>query len=245
MLRDHPVPMSTYNQCRDAYDSKHYVEIPLCDLVSMYDWLFRIGERNRLKIRHIHMSLSNSQFAKVLGERHLVDDPLKPSPVGGDFVEKALELLARGHYLDTFGVSFRQRYLDLSDPRYAAEAGIWQNATNAAANWEAFEKIFSNGLDHRLKNALSTIKGIRKLSCDWAFVTPQPSGSWNDKGANALEGFKEVKECMESGYTDGQMVGTVERTTSIPYVDQSRLTIHDCKSFATISSGYDAFDGTH
>ena len=244
ILPERSVSMPTHNRCRDAHDSKHYVGIPRCDFVSMYDWLFKIGERNRLKIRHIHISFSSSQFAKVLGEWHLVDDPLKPSPVGGDLIEKALELLAHGHNLDTFGVSFRRRYLDFLDPEYVVEAGEWQNATNAAWNWTAFERIFSTGLNHRLKNALSNIKGIRKLSCDWASVTPQPSGSWSDEGANALEGFKEVKECMETGYADRQMVETVERTPSIPCVDQARRAIHDCKSFKTILSGDGASEGT-
>ena len=73
--------MTTYNRCLDAYNGKHYVKIPHCDFVDMYDWLLNIGERNRLKIRYIHISLSGSQFAKVLGEQHLVDDPLKPSPL--------------------------------------------------------------------------------------------------------------------------------------------------------------------
>ena len=47
--------------------------------------------------------------------RHDVDDPLKPAPVDGNLYEKSLELLARGHNLNTFGVSFRQRYYNLFD----------------------------------------------------------------------------------------------------------------------------------
>ena len=246
ILGDLPVPITTYNQCRNARDGKHYVSIPRCDFVSMYDWLFKVGERNRLKIRHIHISLSNSQFAKVLGEgRWFEDDPLKPPPVGGELIEKALKLLGHGHNLDTFGVSFRQCYLDLSDTGHATEAKTWRNVTNAALNWKAFERIFFNGLDHRLKNALSNIKGIRELSCDWASVTPQPSGSWSDEGAKALEGFKEVKKCMETGYAGRQMVEIAEQTPAILYVDQFRHAIHDCKSFATTSSGDGAFEGLH
>ena len=61
--------------------------------------------------RHVHISFSDSQFAKVLGEWHGDDDTMKPSPEGGDLIVKALDLLARGHNLETFGVSFRQRYL--------------------------------------------------------------------------------------------------------------------------------------
>ena len=236
--------ISTYNRCRDSNDGKHYVKIPHCDFVSMHDWLFKIGQRNRAKITHIRISLSGCQFAKVLGEQHLVQDLLQPSPVGGDFIEKALVLLARGHNLNTFGISFRQRYLDLSDAEDGARmTSMWAQETNAALNWTAFKRIFSNGLDHRLKNALSNIKGIRTLDCDLASVTPQPSGSWTDEGAHALKGFKEVKECMEAGYADRQMVETSEPNRSNPYVDQSIDAIHDRKSFATISPGDGAFEG--
>ena len=42
-------------------------------------------------------------------------NPLKPARVDGDVIQKALDLLAREHNLDTFGVSFRQRYLNLVD----------------------------------------------------------------------------------------------------------------------------------
>ena len=236
--------MTTYNGCLDAYNGNHYVMIPRCDFVDMYDWLLSIGKRNRLKIRNIHISLSGSRYAKVLGEQHLIDNPLKPSPVGGDLIKEALALLARGHNLNTFGISFRQRYLDFSDIEDGAGfTSVWAQETNAALIWTAFERIFSNGLDHRLKNALSNIKGIRNLNCDLTSVTPQPSGSWTEEGAHALEGFREVKECMEAGHAGRQMVETSERTFSIPFVDQSTDAIHDRKSFATIFSSDGAFEG--
>ena len=240
--QDRPVSMTPDIRCRDAHNSKHYVEIPLCDFVDMYDWLVKIGERNRLKIRHIHISFSDSQFAKVLGEGHYIDDPLKPSPVGGNLIERALELLARGHNLDTFGVSFQQRYLSFFDVDWVAETQTWENETNAEFIWTAFERIFFNGLDHRLKNALSSIKGIRELSCDWASLIPQPSGSWSHEGANALEGFKEVKQCMEAGHADREVVETAEKAPSMPYVDQSGHATPDCRSFATMSLGDSTFE---
>ena len=83
---DRPASMTSYNRCHDAYDGKHYVKIPHCDFGGMHDWLFKLEERNRLKIRH----LSGSQFAKVFGEQHLVHDPLKPSPVDCEFLIRLL-----------------------------------------------------------------------------------------------------------------------------------------------------------
>lgn len=236
--------ISTYARCGDAHNGKHQVEVPHCDFVGMYDWLFKIGESNRAKISHIRISLSSCQFATVLGEQRLVHDLRKPSPAGGDLIEKALVLLARGHNLNTFGIAFRQRYLDLSDTEDEARVpSMWGQETNAALNWTAFERIFSNGLGHRLKNALSNIKGIGTLICDVASVTPQPSGSWTDEGAHALKGFKEVKECMEAGYADRQMVETSKPDFSNPCVDQSIDAVSDRKCFTTITSGDDAFEG--
>lgn len=52
ILQDDLPSMTTFNRRCDAYDGKHYVEIPHCDFVGINDWLLNIGERNRLKIRH-------------------------------------------------------------------------------------------------------------------------------------------------------------------------------------------------
>ena len=139
--RDNSESIAPENQCLDALDAldgKHYVEIPRCDLGSMCDWLVQIGRRNRLKIRHIQISFSGCQFARVLGEGHDLDDPLKPAPVGGDLLEKALELLGRGHSLDTFGVFFRQRYLSFFAGEWVAEPQPWETLPIAALNWTAF-----------------------------------------------------------------------------------------------------------
>lgn len=64
-------------------------------------------------------------------------------------------------------------------------------------------------------HTLSRIKGIRETICDWTSLTRQHPGSLSDEGANALEGFQEVKKSMETGYADGQMVESAEQTPSI------------------------------
>ena len=242
MLQGSSTSIASQNRCLNAYNGKHFLRIPHCDFVGMCDWLMKIGEKNRIRIKHIQICFSGSQFAQVLGEQRMAHDPLKPSPVGGHLIERALALLARGHNLNTFSVLFRHRYLDLSDTEDGEMTGTWTQNTNAALNWTAFERLFSNGLDHRLKNALSNIKGIRTLVCDLDSVTPQPSGNWSDEGAQALEGFKQVKECMEAGYADRQMVETFERTLSTPFDELSLAATHDRKSFAVIPSSNGALE---
>ena len=220
-------PITTQNRCLNAHHGKHYVNVPHCDFVGMYDWLVQIGDNNRMPIKHIQSCFSGSQFAQVLGEQRMADDPLTPSPVGGHLIERALALLARGHNLNTFSVLFRHRYLNLSEIEDEATTRTWTQNTNAALNWTAFERLFSNGMDHRLKNALSSIKGIRTLICDLDSVTPQPLGNWDEEGAKALESFKEVKACMEAGHADRVMVGSYERTLSNSFDELSLAATHD------------------
>lgn len=38
--------------CFDGSPGRHYVRVPWCDLVGMTNWLIRIGEGNRMRIRH-------------------------------------------------------------------------------------------------------------------------------------------------------------------------------------------------
>ena len=51
----------------------------------MYDWLDNIGQKNRLKIRHIQISFFGCQFARVLGEGHGNDEPFKDVCTFGSF----------------------------------------------------------------------------------------------------------------------------------------------------------------
>ena len=79
--------ITTYDRCLDAYNGKHYVKIPYCDYVDMYDWLLKIGPRNRIQIKHVQICFSGSQFAQVLGEQRLVHDPRGLSSVDPTFCE--------------------------------------------------------------------------------------------------------------------------------------------------------------
>ena len=79
--------------CWDARNGKHHIDIPQCDVVTMHDWLSSIGERNRLKLKHLQFCFYGSQFAKIIDENHPGGKEGKPSPVGGDLLVKALRHL--------------------------------------------------------------------------------------------------------------------------------------------------------
>lgn len=79
--------------CWDARNGKHHIDIPQCDFVTMHDWLSNIGERNRLKLKHLQFCFYGSQFAKVIDETHPGGKEGKPSPVGGDLLVKVLRHL--------------------------------------------------------------------------------------------------------------------------------------------------------
>ena len=79
--------MTTYDRCLNVYNGKHYLKIPYCDFVGMYDWLNKIGEKNKMQIRHIKMCFSGSHFAQVLGEQNSAHDPQELSSVYPTFCE--------------------------------------------------------------------------------------------------------------------------------------------------------------
>ena len=79
--------MTTYDRCLNIYNGKHYLKIPYCDFVSMYDWLNKIGEKNKMQIRYIQICFSGSQFAQVLREQNSAHDPQELSSVDLTFGE--------------------------------------------------------------------------------------------------------------------------------------------------------------
>ena len=69
----------------------------------------------------------------------IVDDPLKLALVDGDLIEKALELLARDHNRDTFGISFRQRsitFFDLDEFFDSEEEPLFIGGRSICDPWE-------------------------------------------------------------------------------------------------------------
>ena len=87
--------------CCISSQGRHYIDLPYCDFVSMHKWLTAIGEKNRMRIRHIQLHFHGPQFVKFLGE-HLGWAPTFPLPltsVGGELLAKASELLGSAHNL--------------------------------------------------------------------------------------------------------------------------------------------------
>lgn len=152
-----------YNdRCYDACSSgEHFIEIPFTDFVTMKRWLSDIGERNRLRIRHIQIHFSDSRFAKVQpAEYWTMSQRLgKPCPVGGDVLAEALEFLASGHNLDTFGIFFES---STGDHPYGVEV---RQREHRKAFGHLFSTIYHPYSD-TMKTALSSIVGNRSLVCE-------------------------------------------------------------------------------
>lgn len=181
-------------RCFDGSPGQHYIHVPWCDLVGMHEWLFAIGEENWLKIRHIQLHFSGTQFVKFLGERHWggSDYLWKPSPVGGDILARALKLLGNAHNLETFRISFN--YPPFDEASEKSQCRI-QNQRLWAR--QAFELLFQPEKPRNLKAALCSITGIKKLICE-NMSTANDSNFRVTDGARARLG--QVIETMEFGH---------------------------------------------
>lgn len=179
--------------CCDS-SHRHYLRVPYCDFVSMHEWLVAIGEKNRMRIRHIHLHFSGSPFAKCLGERFELFPSLpgKPPPIGGQFVVKALELLGITHNLENIEVSFG--YPPLNEASGDFYEDHWSRGVRVK---QAFDAFFHPKKPRNLKNALCTITGVRRLVCQDVIDAKFFDHRVTD-GARA--GLREVREAMESGH---------------------------------------------
>lgn len=184
--------------CFNSSQGRHYVRVPYCDFVSMQGWLIAIGEKNRMRIRHIQLHFHGPRFVKFLGERHEWFPPVpqgKPCPVGGEFLAKALELLGSAHNLETLRISFD--YPPRDEASNDPQCGI--NTINNRRIWsmQAFDLLFQPEKPRNLKNALCTVTGIKRLVYQDMRDAKNSIYRVTD-GARA--GLKEVREAMEFGH---------------------------------------------
>ena len=197
--------------CFSSSRGRHYVCVPYCDFVGMHDWLINIGEENRMRIRHVQLHFSGAQFVKFLGESHWVSvlepgSPRKPSPVGGDFIARALKLLGSAHNLETFRISFN--YPSYDDTSYEYQCDI-SNQRRWAKH--AFQLLFQPENPKNLKTILCGIAGVRRLLC-------QEIGNVEMSTANDIDsrltdaaraGLRQVREAMELGHPSRLRPGEV------------------------------------
>lgn len=194
--------------CFDGSPGQHYIRVPWCDFVGMHDWLMNIGEENRMRIRHIQLHFSGTQFVKVLGERHWggSDYLWKPSPVGGDFLARALKLLGKAHNLETFRISFNYPSFDEASDK--SQCGISNQRLWAK---QAFQLLFQPEKPRNLKIALCGIAGVKTLLCQ--DMSNAEMSNANDShyrvtdGARA--GLRQVREAMEFGHPSRLRPGEV------------------------------------
>lgn len=211
-LRGHvPGDGLTYrDRCYDADDfgGKHEIHVPETDFISMSKWLSAIGARNRSLIRHIQLHFFTSRYVKVLGARHWGARPGKPSAVGGDFLERGLQLLASGHNLETFTISFE-----------APKPGEYSiNLKEAPIELFSLRGAYSD----RLKKALCSITRVGRFSCDptvGKYTCREVDGSDSDCLEGVHESIREVRSSMEAGY-ETPTEQEVMTTWSSPYIDQ-------------------------
>ena len=194
--------------CFDGSPGRHYIRVPWCDFVGMHDWLVDIGEKNRMRIRHIQLHFSGSRFVKFLGERHswFPGFPWKPSPVGGDFLGRALKLLGNAHNLETFRISFNHPSFDEASDK--TQCDISRKRLCAK---QAFQLLFQPEKPRNLKTVLCGIAGVKRLLC-------QEIGNAEISNANdthfrvtdgARAGLRQVREAMEFGHPSRLRPGEV------------------------------------
>ncbi|CAD6575994.1 MAG: hypothetical protein ASARMPREDX12_007670 [Alectoria sarmentosa] len=199
---------------------KHLVDIPFTDLVTLKSWLSTIGERNRLRIRHIQIHFSDSRFTKVQPASHWTWDrrPGKPSHVGGDVLAEALQFLAGGHNLDTFGIFF------ISSPRDLLDDVGFQRRLHRMAFGHLFSETYHPHSGKMMK-ALSSICGIRMLECEDITDADEQDKS----EMTAIQGdYRKVKAAMEYGYGKHLKL-EAPALWSKPYVDQIEWVMQDPK----------------
>ena len=208
------------DRCYDAegFGGKHELVVPFCDFIYMHRWLSDIGERNRLRIRHIQLHFDTSQFTKVLGAAHRGGKPGKPSPVGGEFPEGGLRQLALGHNLESMTMSFPVPmpggYMDCA-PLHLFSADQFHS--------------------DRLKKALCNVTGLRTLVCEPTIRehTASDDGDSDPETVDSIRaGIREVRNSMTSGY-ETRTKHEVTTQWSRPFINQIRRVIqqHDlaCK----------------
>ena len=214
------------SRCYDSIGGKHYIYLNYCEIASMRDWLWNIGERNRLMIRNVRLSFSGSQYTKVLGEYHPGGKPRKPCPVGGDLLENALKLLARAHNLETFGISLQIPSNDFT---------VYQTDARLRALSEAFNQLFAVGSKRRLMNALSAIRGIKNFDCtelDEFYMLGKPEGGEMNILEDARAGLGEVKSLTESDHAAHQKLEVPYPWSADIYVDQAERLARDPSNVA-------------
>lgn len=181
--------------------------VPRCDRVLMYDWLLAIGDQNRQRIRHIELQIYGDLFMFADGT---------PNSVMGDHLAHALQLLAKSHYLETIKLSFKIPK-HLQDSSYLKSKGY---------NTEGYASLFLPkwfDLSEKLINALSSIKGIKRLECD---ELPRlnhfrPAELWWSQAVDdANAALRETRQVMESGYAQYDHQSNPV-TLSTTYVNQA------------------------
>ena len=192
---------SDWDRCWDMSKNQHFVFLPRCDYIDMSDWLQSIGQRNRALIREMHFHFTSAQFTKVMGTDWQTWNRVvgKPSPVGGDILERALRYLASDLHLSKLSISFKLPTGLLTDE--GLRGPKWHGGGNIQLleMQHAFKDIFLPRSP--IKKALCAIKGLKFFNCDYVpgrWLEIKEEGPIIDLMELARTGLAEVQEQMES-----------------------------------------------
>ncbi|MCJ1460019.1 hypothetical protein MMC28_010398 [Mycoblastus sanguinarius] len=201
----------------------------------MHHWLSMIGEKNRLRIRHLHLHFSSSQFTDILGNRDEKGRPGELSPVGGDLVADALSFFGNGHNLDTVEVSFQKSTNEDTQPANNRLSGFGRYGYLKEAFLDLFRPGYRNS---SLKCALSSIKGVKHLKCEEMVGDLVDTLHGTNLMDEARAGLREVKSMMESGHATRQKQDVSAIWTG-RYVDQVEHSLSDPSNLASKLSALD------
>ena len=89
-----------YDRCHNAHNGKHYLKIPHCDFVGMYDWLMKIGERYRIQTLAKQAVKAKNKFINAIQILHECAVQYCWRSLGAHLVLQELERLsARNIYI--------------------------------------------------------------------------------------------------------------------------------------------------
>ena len=171
-------------ECQGWIPCRRQLKLPQCDFVAMPTWLEKIGERNRMQVRHIQLHFNGLDFTRY-GDRMNLESP-QPY-VGGEYIAAALNILAKAHSLESFTVSF-------ADP------------PQDPFGWDEWEPVLL-AIDHIFIGYSTTHESIPSLGFAAKLRLLQGVKNVVFKGANLDAGCQPFDSACREDFYEGMQIG--------------------------------------